>query len=773
MKRLCAYLYILCAFALPLQAQDSLELKQLPPAFSLRTLNKVCQQPGIKEDLAQHYASTTGGVQAIRSKLWREMRAHMLARSLALEKKMAYFYAHRTFPPVYFPDSCQRLSPSDWDEITAQQQTMRDTETHLSNTVVLRWQSNIRVLLRASYELMLIKHIMRRGRWSRGRLRYRNWQYPPFWSRDVGRIKLRGFPPIYPLDLGKMQFGYPLQRLELLYEKFPLLRWRGMRQFDLRGMSLEHKIFELAFVNGHHEGVLQRLEFDFARKLRPLMAQVDKLSNNISEIKIKTIKGKELVLNKGQITNLRALQFYFMFEFGNDVEKYIDDLSADTIYSIARLVDRTYINWAETQKEVRDNACHGRDFEIEEYRAVLWSLLNSYTKEDSLDLLAAFCHSSWGRTPVRQTEAWSQAAYGALFAAGILIKKIRHQAVPLASVTAALSFFMRSVRGITSLQTERSLLLLNIGEENNRVYNNMFNIAAIPISFWGLNSAANAFTNSGWRFFIPFRDVRNTKSMKEVWKLLLPFRNSKNINNSAGMKEIMLSLDFFTSFGVARYADAKSHLDRNINPLTSKNFMLNSLDNLLGGSVKARALDTSDTMLRRFKNTAVLSLTYALFNVYVQNMYFLFSRDDITIENHKFNNMWGLFHSGPRNVIDWTLWHHLYGKAKNSPVSTATTIVWLMNAGRFIDSWQKKTWYANSKLSYLKEDKSFMEAFAELNLDEYREPWKVGMVTDTEIKIPSLKEIESLEALLHLYAREDEKIHLLIDVERFYQDTTP
>lgn len=771
MKRLCAYLYILFVMVLPLQAQDSLQLKQLPPAFSLRTLHKACQQPGIKEDLAQHYASAVGGVQEIRSKLRREMRAHMLAKSLALEKKMAYFYAHQTFPQVYFPDSCPRLSSTAWGEITTQQQAMRETEKHLSNTVDLRWQGNMRTLLRASYELMFIKHILRRGSWRRPRSR--NWQHPPFWSRDVGRIKLLGFPPIYPLDMGEMRFGYPRQRLELLYDKFPLLRWRGMRNFDLRGQTLDHKIFALAFVNGHHEGVQQRLEFDFARKLRPLMARVDEFSNSISEIKIKTIKNKELVLNKGQITNLRALQFYFMFEFGSDIERYIDDISAETIYKIARLVDRTYIDWVDTQQGVRDNACQGRDFEIEEYRAVLWSLLNSYTKEDSLDLLAAFCHPSWGRTPVRLTEAWSQATYGALFAGGILIRKIRPTAVPIASITAAFSFLMRSVRGVRSLQTERSLLLLDIGKENNRVYNNTFNLAAMPLSFWGLNSAANAFTNNGWKFFIPFKDVRNIKDVKEVWRFLLPLRNNRNLKNREGMKEIMLSLDFFTSFGVARYADAKSHLDRNINPLTSKNFMLNSFDNLLGGSVKARALDTSDTMYRRFKNTAILSLTYALFNVYVQNMYFLFSRDDITIENHKFNNMWGVFHSAPRNVIDWTLWHHLYGKVQSSPLPTAATIVWLMNAGRLIDSWQKKTWYANSKLAYLKEDKNFFEAFAGLNLAEYREQWKVGAVTDTEIKIPSLQEIESLEALLRLYARDNEKIHLLIDVERFYKAAVP
>ncbi len=745
MKRLCVCLYILFTLAEPLPAQSSLELEQLPPAFSLRTLHKMCQQPSLREDLAQHYGNIQGGVPAIRSKLRHEMRTHMLSRSLALEKKMAYFYAHQTFPQVHFPRSCPRLSNSAWDKVTAQQQAMREVEAHLSNTVALRWQGNIRMLLRAAYESMFIKYVLRRGTWHRPRSR--NWQHPPFWSRDVGRIKQLAFPPIYPIALEKMQFGYPQQRLELLYEKFPLLRWRGMRKLDLKGQTLDHKIFDLAFVNGHHEGVQQRLKFDFARKLRPLMARVDAFSNDISTIKIKTIKNQEITLNKGQITNLRALQFYFMFEFEQDVEKYIDNLSEGTLYDIARLVDRTYIDWVNTQQEVRDNACHGQDFEIEEYRAVLWSLLNSYTKEDSLDLLAAFCHPSWGRTPVRLTESWSQAAYGVLFASGILVKKVRPTAVPMAAVTAAFSFLMRSVRGIRSLQAERSLLLLDMREENNRIYNNTFNLAAMPLSFWGLNRGASAITDKSWRFLIPFR---NLEERKDVW----------------------VSLYFVYSVGVARYADAKSHLDRNINPLTSKNFMLNSLDNLLGASLKTNALNSSDTMSRRFKNAGVLSLTYALLNIYMQNMYFIFSRDDITIENHKFNNMWGVFHSGPRNVLDWTLWHYLHSKVKHSTLPTFVVASGLITAAGFIDSWQKKTWYANSKLSYLKEDKNFLEAFADISLSEYLEPWKIGGVTDTEVKIPSFKEIKSLEALLRLYARDDEKSHLLIDVERFYRQAS-
>ena len=740
--RLIVYLYTLFMLTLPLQGKENLQFEQLPPAFSLRTLQRVCQQPNIKKELAGRYQHQDG-VRALHTKLRHELRAHMLTRSLQLEKKMAYFFNHHTTPHLHFPNSCPALPSRAWQAVTTRQQEMLTTAKHLSNTVTLRWRENTRILLSASYELMFIHHVLRKGRWNRPRSR--NWQHPPYWSRDVGRIKQLAFPPIYPIDLGKMEFGYPRQRLVHLYDKFPLLRWRSMHNLDIRGTTLAHKIFELAFVNGHHEGILQRFEYDFARKLRPLMARVADFSNDVDTIKIKTIKGKELVLNTGQINNLRALQFYFMFDLQRDIEQYIDYLDDNTIDAVAQLIDHTYVDWASTQQHARTNACHGKDFEIEEYRAVLWSLINNYTKEDSLDLLAAFCHPSWTRTPVRMTEAWSQALYGALFIAGLLSSNIRPLAVPLASTTAALSFLMRSVRGVRSLQLERSLLLLDVKAENNRIYNNLFNIAAIPVSFWGLQSAARAFTNKSWNFFVPFHGIKNRKG----W---------------------VLSLDFITSFGVARYTDAKSHLDRNINPLTSKNYMLNSLDNLLGASVRSRAIYNSDTIARRIRNTATLSLTYALFNIYVQNMYFLFLRDDITIENHKFNNMWGAFHSAPRNILDWTLWHYASSKVSSGSKPIAFAIGGLMNIARFGDGWQKKTWYANSKLAYLKEDKSFLEAFADINLAEYLEPWKIATIVNKEITPPSLKEIKSLEALLRIYSDKNTQTHLLIDVERFYRE---
>ena len=479
-----------------------------------------------------------------------------------------------------------------------------------------------------------------------------------------------------------MQFGYPQQRMERLYEDFPLLRWRGAKQWDIRKTSLGHKIFHIAFVDGQYNGILQRFEHDFARKLQPLLKRVEEFRNDVEVVKIKTAKNKELILNHDQIKLLRALQLYFIFDFHSDIAGYVADVSDDTLREVAKQVDRAFVDWAGTQKIVRGKACSAPDYEIEEYRAILWALLNNYDKDDSLNLLAAFCHQSWSRTHVRMLESSTHALYGLMFVAGILFKKIRPFAVPLSSVIAAFSFSLRTARGVRSLRTERALLLIDTREENNRIYANIFNAIAVPVSFFGLYYGAKSIVNvGGWRFFIPFR----------------------------GWKNNMINLDIGAGLIAGRASDVKSHIDHNLNPMTTKNFWLNSLDNGLGSLLKGHALSGSESLPGRFKSTGLLSLTYALFNIYVQNLYFLFAKDEVTIENHKFNNMWGMFHSAPRNVVDWSIFWRISNKLNGMVASPDKNIGrGVYFASKFFDGWQKKTWYASSKLDYLKEDKNFL-----------------------------------------------------------------
>ena len=224
---------------------NTLNLSQLSPNLSLRVLQKICQHPDIKAKNQEVY-KTASSIKDLKHNLQLRLRAYMLERSLALEKNMSYFYSHQVMPKVYFPKNCTRANNKDWQKITSQHQELQRLRPHLRSTMHLRWQENIRTLLSVSYELMFIKHVLLRSRLFSSKTR--NWQRAPFWSPAVKKVKIVSFPPIYPVDLGKMHFSYPQERIQKLYNEFPLLRWREMEHLESHGDTLDYRIFEIAFL---------------------------------------------------------------------------------------------------------------------------------------------------------------------------------------------------------------------------------------------------------------------------------------------------------------------------------------------------------------------------------------------------------------------------------------------------------------------------------------------------------------------------------------------
>ena len=704
-KKLRVHLFSLLVSLSTTAVGQGVRFSQLPKEFTLRDLQRVCAEPILQDKLSSYHRQ---GIEQVRAKLHLNLRRYMLERSLTLQKKMALYYSHRTFPQAYFPDSCSAIDQQ-FVTVRKQHDQLQETHGHLQNTVRLRWRDGIRTLLTASYELMFIKYVLLRGKWNSPRTR--NWQKSPFWPDDIKRIDLVSFPPLYPIDLVKMQFGYPQQRVEAIYRDHPLLRWRGMKRLSLYGQSLDHKIFELAFIEPK-SNVIDRLRNDFAGKLAQLLTRVDALSVP-SEVIIKTAKQQELVLSPDQVRVLRALQLYLVGHFRNDIASYVAEVDEQKLQVIAREIDHNYVDWLREQEMVRESACHAPASDLEEYRSLLWSLLNNYDEDDSLELLAAFCHQSWSRTGRRLVEANSHIVSGIAFVAGILSKRLRPVAIPLSSTLSAYHFLARGLQGIEHLHLERALLLVDMQEESNRIYNNYFNLLASPVSFISLLWGAQAIvkTGQGWRFFIPLN------------------KPGKGVGPQVAI-----------GFAVSRVADAKSHLDRQLNPLTTKNFWLNSFDAVLSAMILGHALGNTKTLGGRLRAAGLTSLTYALFNVYAQNFYYLAFRDEITPENHKFNNMWGLFHSSIRNVAEYSLFHWWNGHAN-----------WALQLFKMVDSLQKKVWYADAKLAYLKEDKNFFEAFLG-SLDNW-EGYNLLQIRQIEpTSPPSIEEVNSLSELIKAYS---------------------
>ena len=104
-----------------------------------------------------------------------------------------------------------------------------------------------------------------------------------------------------------------------------------------------------------------------------------------------------------------------------------------------------------------------------------------------------------------------------------------------------------------------------------------------------------------------------------------------------------------------------------------------------------------------------ISIAYSYGNVYVQEIQGLFN-DEFSGRNIQWDNQWGAFHSSPRNLIDWSLWN-LMVKAKVHPAIVAGV--------KGADGIQRKIWYSNSKLSYLRDELSYWEAMWDVQIEDY------------------------------------------------------
>ena len=255
---------------------------------------------------------------------------------------------------------------------------------------------------------------------------------------------------------------------------------------------------------------------------------------------------------------------------------------------------------------------------------------------------------------------------------------------PLAGVIAAAAFALRSRRTWRELRRKRvNFELPDEAEEHTLFYNALLNTAGAPVALWGggvVGKLIGKVKRASWR----------------AWRHL-------------SWRDKMANLDFVSSFSLSRAIDAKAHLQRKENPLKSKNFVINTGYNTLGAFLNRQALVSSGSWRGRIMSMMAISIAYSYGNVYVQEIQGLFG-DDFSGRNIQWDNQWGAFHSSPRNLIDWSLWNMLV-RAKAHP-AIVTTI-------KGADGIQRKIWYSNSKLSYLRDELSYWEAMWDVQKGDY------------------------------------------------------
>lgn len=267
----------------------------------------------------------------------------------------------------------------------------------------------------------------------------------------------------------------------------------------------------------------------------------------------------------------------------------------------------------------------------------------------------------------RRAESVLITGHGIVALASVLRKSLRRFGVPIAAVMGATAYFMRTMR------------LAQTPDASN--FEVAMNAAFIPLTVMSVMYGVPAFAG-GWRSLLPFA-----------------------VKGGGTWRDKLVSLNFLVAIGIYGVTDTAAHIRKGINPLTSKAWLINRLYTIFGAVLTANALHRSGTLIGRVQGTMAMSIAYSLFNSFVQEWYYVLKADKFEVEQIKFDQMWGGFHSAPRNLIDWTIWNFLAGKAANT--QSAAVVGSLLSMLRVADALQRSHWYATSKLVYLHDDKSF------------------------------------------------------------------
>ena len=310
-------------------------------------------------------------------------------------------------------------------------------------------------------------------------------------------------------------------------------------------------------------------------------------------------------------------------------------------------------------------------------------------------------------TRTEQVAQYLQALYGIAFLGGIvaaterrpsmwgkILGKLVKPARVVVPVAAATSFALRSMLAFNSYKNDCSELnKCSKRERNVRIYSIILNALAAPIAAFGSAPVMQAIAGAGgWKLFVPFKG----------W--------SRKVSIHAS-----------TGFAIGRFTDAQMHRARGINPAKSRNFWLNSADNVLGLLLNGLALIAAgkNSWGGKLKAALAVSATYTLYSIWSQNLVQIFTGKKPMIEHHYYNNQNAAFHSIPRSFLEWGIFWAVHNKVSSAAAASAITSTY-----KIIDVLQKNTWYAKSKLRFIEEDMNFFQAMSEL--PDYRDLFRLS-----------------------------------------------
>lgn len=259
-------------------------------------------------------------------------------------------------------------------------------------------------------------------------------------------------------------------------------------------------------------------------------------------------------------------------------------------------------------------------------------------------------------------------------------------ALQIAHLPLLASAFILKHRGLAVLAgtvSAGSFTLRALSDEEEPTYMRAMNRLLIPVSLIG-----------GWGATRLVLKSQAKRSIFRAW-------------SEKGWRQRYAELDALVGFTLSRVIDGHAHIRRGENPLMSYNFWIGTAYNVMGAFIGRYVLIRSDTFKNRLIAAGALSAAYTYTNIWTQEMQGLIFGAEFDHRNLRFDNQWGIFHSSPRNLAYWATWNAIAGTKILPPAFIST----VLSGMHVIDGLQRKYWYANAKLDYIRhEDVTFIQA---------------------------------------------------------------
>lgn len=672
-------------------------------------LSNICKKKNdylyeVWKDQEGNYTDRDQYLELHRQNLRNKVRREILLSSLELEKEMLPLLPNK-FDLPHYPAKCPMLDNSmgDLDLLNnrlREQVIWNDNYSNIYNDVKHGRENREKVrkrYLSMIIEATLIKTLMESYAWKE-----------LLWPFASVAVPKGNFTPWYPVDTFPPQPGHMQHRLNRINQDIPLLKWR--KRYDLTkpltwsgftsatlGDTLD-KVTSKAVdtILAKAPKMIQKNYIDLVAKIRENSGQEE--DDSISNWFQSTPKQKVLV-NREQQRILRSIFYFFSFQLPLMINDVVSEGELVSWEKLEPSITDYYQNWKKHIENMRLKACTTDNKSL--YESLPSMVLAHLSREndqgkgklEKAGQLDAYCNGPFGKTWRNVFEQYGPSLGAGLFIAGTSIPVIDGVYTPSAKAAtyttglaiASISSAMNTLKGVDRITTETALFKLSKKTEHEKDYGILTDAAKAALaSIFGRTLGNWIATTKGWRFFVPYK-----------------------INWSSGQYMILLS-----NFGISTAFDILAHIDKNINPLTSKWFWMSRTGSFLSALLFAHAGDPG---------TFLQIPMAAVYNAMGQ--FYLYSEIELT-----FRNLQLIEHQSLGFVEFETLWQLAPNYVTTSAVYSSNMILERIVPPKFValaqfavselEAFLSMGYYGKGKINYLEDGLGFFESLIQVDFKQ-------------------------------------------------------